>query len=440
MLTDPIAALATPAGRSAIAVIRLSGDGAFEIAARVVDGFEQFPPRQSHLATFCRADGSPIDRGLYTVFPGPASYTGEDMVEFSTHGGFIAPAGLLAALYAAGARAAAPGEFTRRAVLNGKLDLIQAEAVGDLIDATAPAQARLALTQLDGALSRRLDALRQSLISLEAMLSYSIDFPEEDDGPLPVERVLPVLDSNLQQVGQLLRTSPGGQRIREGAMVVIAGRPNAGKSSLFNALVGTDRVLVSEIPGTTRDAIEAFTDFEGWPIRLIDTAGLGDFEHQVDRLGVGVSRRYIEAADLILLCVEAGRGLDQEEEAILGEKVILLRTKRDLYPAAGHGIPVSVVTGEGLDQVRRQAAARVFGDRIQLADLEPVLTRERHRERLLQAYGALELARKECGPSGDPVLVSHHVREATTHLNELIGTVDIEAVLDRVFATFCIGK
>jgi tRNA modification GTPase len=440
MLSDPIAALATPAGRSAIAVVRLSGEGAFAIAGQVIEGFERHPPRLSRLATFHRADGSIVDRGLYVVFPGPTSYTGEDMVEFSTHGGLVAPAALLGALYAAGARAAAPGEFTRRAVLNGKLDLIQAEAVGDLIDATAPVQARLALTQLDGSLSRRLDSLRQTLIGLEALLSYSIDFPEEDDGPLPVERVLAVLNSNLEQVDRLLRSSSSGQRVREGALVVIAGRPNAGKSSLFNALIGTDRVLVSEIAGTTRDAVEAFTDFEGWPVRLTDTAGLGDFEHQVDRMGVGVSHRYIDAADLLLLCVEAGRELDQGEIALLGEKTLLLRTKCDLGRDTSGGIPVSVVSGEGIELLRRRAAELVFGHRIQLADLEPVLTRERHRERLNQAREALILARAECGSRGDPVLVSHHVRDATTHLNELIGTVDIEAVLDRVFASFCIGK
>ena len=440
MLSDPIAALSTPAGRSAIAVVRLSGQGALEIAARVIEGFQPVPPRRSHLASFHRSDGSIIDQGLYTVFPAPGSYTGEDMVEFSTHGGFLPPTALLAALYAAGARPAAPGEFTRRGVLNGKLDLIQAEAVGDLIDATSPAQARMALTQLDGSLSRRLDGLRHSLIGLEALLSYSIDFPEEDDGPLPVDRVRTVLDGTLQQVGELLRTSSGGQRLREGALVVIAGRPNAGKSSLFNALVGTDRVLVSETPGTTRDAVEAFTDFNGWPIRLTDTAGLGEFEHQVDRLGVGVSRKYLEAADLVLLCVESGRELGQEEEGMLGQKVILLRTKNDLHIVTGRGIPVSVVTGEGLDQIRQHTAERVFSDQIQLADVEPVLTRERHRERLLQAQTALELAQTECRPDGDPVLVSHHVREATSHLDELIGAVDVEAVLDRVFASFCIGK
>ena len=440
MLSDPIAALATPPGRSAIAVVRLSGDGALAIASRVIEGFQETPPREAHLAHFRRADGSSIDQGLYTVFPAPASYTGEDMVEFSTHGGLLAPTALLAAVYAAGARPAAPGEFTRRAVLNGKLDLLQAEAVGDLIDATAPVQARLALNQLDGSLSRRLDELRQTLIGLEALLSYSIDFPEEDDGPLPADRVVAVLDTTLQQVGRLLRTATGGQRLREGALVVIGGRPNAGKSSLFNALIGTDRVLVSDIPGTTRDAVEAYTDFDGWPIRLTDTAGLGEFEHQVDRMGVGVSRKYLEAADLVLLCVESGQALDQEEKALLSEKVILLRTKCDLPLSAGDGLPVSVVTGAGLKEVRRLTAERVFSGQIQLVDVEPVLTRERHRERLLQAQAELELARRECRPDGDPVLVSHHVRSATSHLNELIGTVDIEAVLDRVFAGFCIGK
>ena len=185
---------------------------------------------------------------------------------------------LLSALYAAGARPAAPGEFTRRAVLNGKMDLLQAEAVADLIDATAPAQARAAIGQIDGALSRRLGQLRERLIGLEALLSYDIDFPEEDDGPVAPERIETALVEALDQIDRLVRTAPAGQRLREGALVVIAGAPNAGKSSLFNALLGTRRVLVSEIPGTTRDTVEAYTDFLGWPIRLADTAGLSEFE------------------------------------------------------------------------------------------------------------------------------------------------------------------
>src|SRR5690349_22757924 len=267
MLSDPIAALATPPGRSALAVVRLSGAGALVVAERVVAGFRARPPRTARLGTFRDAAGETIDRGLYTVFPGPASYTGEDVVEFSCHGGLLAPTRLVSALEEAGARSAAPGEFTRRAVLNGKLDLMQAEAVGDLIDATAPAQARAALRQLEGSLSRRLADLRVALVEAEGLLAYDIDFPGEDDGPLPSSRIAAQLASVAARIEHLLDSAPAAERMREGALLVLAGRPNAGKSALFNAVLGDQRTLVTEIPGTTRDAVEAHTDFLGWPVR-----------------------------------------------------------------------------------------------------------------------------------------------------------------------------
>jgi tRNA modification GTPase len=441
MLSDPIVALATPPGRSAIAVVRLSGAGAFEVAGRVIEGFRPSPARRATLATFHAADGSPIDRGIYTVFPAPASYTGDDLIELSCHGGLVVPVRLLAALQAAGARPAVAGEFTRRAVLNGKLDLLQAEAVGDLIDATAPAQAGAALAQLDGGLSARLADLRERLLDAEALLGYDIDFPGEDDGPVPESRIAAALETAAERVERLLATAPAGERLREGALVVIAGRPNAGKSSLFNALLGSERALVTEVAGTTRDAIEAHTDFLGWPVRLADTAGLRTASDRVERLGVEVSRRWLAAADLVLLCAEAGRTLGPDETAVAADRpTLVVRTKADLAPGEPGDLAVSALTGVGLHRVRQAAGERLFGDRVQLADLEPALTRARHVDALRRAFAALESARPHLGAGGDAVLAAHHVREAVLALDELIGVVDVEEVLGRIFAGFCVGK
>jgi tRNA modification GTPase len=411
------------------------------VAARVVRGFTTDPPRRANLAPFYSPDGELIDRGIYVAFPGPHSYTGEDLVELSCHGGLQVPGRLLAALQAAGARPAAPGEFTRRAVLNGKLDLVQAEAVGDLIDATAPAQATSALRQLEGGLSRRLAALREALIQVEALLSYDIDFPEEDEGAVPPARIAAEIEGVSTRMRHLLATAPSAERLREGALLVFAGRPNAGKSSLFNALLGSERALVTELPGTTRDAVEAYTDFLGWPVRLADTAGLWDASNRLDRLGVEVSQRYVSSADLVLLCVEAGRPMGEDEAAIARDRpVLLVRTKADLTTEPGEGLPVSVVSGEGLEPLRRFAAERMFSERIALSDLEPGLTRERHRLALGRAQAALSSAIPHLGRDGDAVLAAHHVREAAGALDELLGAVDIEEVLDRVFGSFCVGK
>ncbi|HMU61038.1 MAG TPA: tRNA uridine-5-carboxymethylaminomethyl(34) synthesis GTPase MnmE [Gemmatimonadales bacterium] len=451
MLADPIAALATPPGRSALAVVRLSGRGAFAIAARVVPTFTTAPPRTAHLANFVDGDGTLIDRGLYTVFPGPHSYSGEDLVEFSCHGGFVVPVRLVGALLAAGARQALPGEFTRRAVLHGRMDLLQAEAVGDLIDATAAAQARAALHQIDGGLSRRLADLRTALLDVEALLGYDIDFPEEDDGPVDPARIAERMTELQERVARLLATAPAGERLRAGALVVLAGPPNVGKSSLFNALLGTDRAIVTATPGTTRDAIEAATEFLGWPVRLVDTAGLRESEDEAEQLGVGFSRRYLEAAEVVVVCDDgSGRGAGRQGGSVadLGPatgRMIRVMTKSDLPASLPPGpaappIHTSAFTGQGLDALKAAIVRTAFGEHATLADLEPGLTRERHRIALTRAQVALQEATPHLAARGDAVLAAHHLREAARALEELIGVVDVDEVLDRVFRSFCVGK
>ncbi len=294
-----------------------------------------------------------------SCIPGPArrwmmrSSTGEDLVELSTHGGLVVPAAAVAALLAAGARPARPGEFTRRAVLNGKLDLLQAEATADLIDAGSPAQARRALHQLDRGLSTRLAELRSELLELEALIAYEIDFPDEDEGPVAPERVVRAWQAARGRIAGLLDTAPEGERLREGALLVIAGRPNAGKSSLFNALLGTERAIVTEVPGTTRDAVEAHAVLEGFPFRLVDTAGLRESDDRVERLGIEVSRKYLAAADLVIFCRDAGCEMrdagSQEFLATCRAPVIEVVTKIDLAVRPTARPPdrpgVSVVTG-----------------------------------------------------------------------------------------------
>jgi tRNA modification GTPase len=454
VLSDPIVALATPPGRSAIALIRLSGRGAFDVAARALHPFHPDPPRTVRRVYVVHpATGAPVDDALAAYFPGPRSYTGEDLVELSTHGGLLVPAGVVAALVAAGARPARPGEFTRRAVLNGKLDLLQAEATADLIDAGSPAQVRRALHQLDRGLSTRLDELRTELLELEALIAYEIDFPDEDEGPVAPERVVRAWQVARDRIARLLDSAPEGERLREGALLVIAGRPNAGKSSLFNALLGTERAIVTEIPGTTRDAVEAHAVLEGFPFRLVDTAGLRESDDRVERLGIEVSRRYLAAADLVLFCEdkrETGKGKregDARDEflAQVSAPVVFAHTKSDLEapsdgPTVRPSVAVSVVTGEGLAELKRRLAEVAFGRLLVLGDVEPVVTRARHRSALQRALGEVEAfhAARESGV--DTAAAATHLRAAVGALDDLIGVVTPDDVLDRVFASFCVGK
>ena len=444
-LEDTIVALASAPGRGAIALVRLSGRDAFSIAGTILRNSPQ-EPRIAHLCDLFDGEEK-LDQALVTLFPSPNSFTGDDTVEFSIHGGNLVSSSLVAALISSGARQATPGEFTRRAVLNGKLDILQAEAIGDLIDASSHIMQRTALSQLDGGLSRRLLKLRSDLIGLEALIAYDVDFPEEDDGPVPREKIDQSAGEITEALQALISTGPAGEVIREGAIVVIAGPTNAGKSSLFNALLGRARAIVTEIPGTTRDALEAVIDSGKWPLRLVDTAGLRETEDRIERLGIEVSQRYLSSAAVVLACGEDSRSLEETVRVVSGMStapVVPVHTKTDLVsnerriPGA---ISVSAETGAGLQDLLRAINEILDARHGEVVPDLPILTRARHRKALDIARSELEQFRSSWREESLPAtVIAVHVRTAVHALEELIGAVEIEDVLDRVFSSFCVGK
>ena len=460
--SDTIVASATPSGRGALSIVRVSGPDAHEIGRSLLDRWPD-RPRQALVTHVRDATGTALDQVVVVRYDAPSSFTGEHALELTTHGGIIVPTTVVAAVLERGARLALPGEFTRRAVLNGKLDILQAEATADLIAAGSRAAQRVALHQLDGGLSRRIAALRDDVVGLEALIAYDIDFPEEDDGPVPRERVLGALDTLETALRGLLATSRGGELVREGALVVLAGSPNVGKSSLFNALLGRSRAIVTPIPGTTRDALEAVVEAEPWPIRLVDTAGLRPTEDLVERLGIEMSESYLERADIVLCCGDDPESLRAAAQAIAAAKarglevtapIVLVRTKTDLVPArpdawpappTGTGavsyVETSAETGSGVQQLLK-SIAEVMSSAAGGIDLDaPLLTQVRHLRAVDGALRELEEFRRAWIEESLPATIAAvHLHAAANALQELIGGIDTEQLLDEVFRRFCVGK
>ncbi len=447
---DTIVAIATAPGRGAISIVRLSGEAALLIAERLVEPW----PVEQRRATLCRifnsAQSNVIDQALVTVFIAPDSFTGENLVEIACHGGHYVPAALMQALIACGARQALAGEFSRRAVLNGKLDITQAEAIGDLVDARSGAMHRVALEQLNGGLSRRIAALRDRLIMVEALLAYDIDFPEEDDGPVSRERVGIEIGTLLGLLDAMLATIPAGEIIREGAVAVIAGLPNVGKSSLFNAILGRSRAIVTDVPGTTRDAIEGLAETRNWPIRLVDTAGLRETADAIEKLGIEVSERYLGSANVVLACGDSEESMAATLAALTDKtngSVIRIRTKSDVGASSSgdstsnFDVHVSSETGDGIASLMSRVD-EILTETVGLTVVDmPVLTRTRHIQGIRQARGevaAFGVAWSE-GLLPAPI-AAVHLRAAALALEEMIGAVSTDDVLDRVFSAFCVGK
>ncbi len=451
-LVDTIVARATPPGLGAVALIRLSGPRAAEVAGVLAgcgsEAMAGWAPRQGRLRLLRDPrSGEPLDRALVTLFPAPASYTGEDVVEISTHGGHTIPATVVEACVALGARPARAGEFTQRAYLNGKLDLTQAEAVADLVAARAPKARAVALHQLERGLGGRIAELRGQIIGLSALLVQHIDFPDEDEAPVPLGTISREAAGIAAAIDRLLATAPAGELLREGAVTVLAGRPNSGKSSLFNALVGHERAIVTEEAGTTRDAIETVISIAGFPFRLVDTAGLRSGAGRVERLGIEIAHRYLKGADVVLYCHEAGVQMDDREREFLeslAPPAVVVRTKWDLAAegeSAGKDcLPVSARTGEGLDLLREALRELVFRDVVESRDDVPVVTRLRQAELLRAAASEIGAFGRALGSGVPAEVASAHLKSAETALEEILGVIAPDEVLDRVFRDFCIGK
>jgi tRNA modification GTPase len=437
---DTIAAIATPAGRGGIGVVRVSGPRAAEIARRLTGTLP--PPRRARLSTFGDAHGETIDEGLVIYFPAPHSYTGEAVVELQGHGGPVVMHALLAACLDAGARLAEPGEFTRRAFLEGRLDLAQAEAVADLIDAASRGAARSAIRSLKGEFSAAIDALAAQLIELRALTEAMLDFPEEevdalhrDDAAQRLERARVALDA-------VFARSRQGSLLRSGIHVVLTGRPNVGKSSLLNRLTGEERAIVTPVAGTTRDALHEALEIDGVPLVVVDTAGLRESREEVERLGVERTHREIARADVIVFVHEARAGVGAEERALLDAlpadvPCVRVANKIDLLEApldAADVVAVSAKTGAGLEALRR-AILDAAGWRP--GEESVFLARERHLRALARTRTHLEAASLE---DGRWELFAEELRLAHAALGEITGEFGADDLLGEIFARFCIGK
>ncbi len=453
---DIIAAVATPPVPSAIGILRLSGEGCLALADRLFTPVSSRPLAQTpgHRLVYgrlCTRDGRPLDQCLAAVFRAPASYTGEDALEFQCHGSPVLLTTLLSELLALGARQAEPGEFTRRAFLNGRLDLVQAEAVIDLIDAETPAAAENAAGQLSGAVSETLNLVYNRLMELLARFQAIVDYPDEELDLPGQEELAAVISSDRSVLRGMESTFRWGRYLKEGIDCALVGRPNVGKSSLLNALTGFDRAIVTDLPGTTRDTVSETVVLAGLPVRLTDTAGIRETDDQVERLGVERSLRAAQSAQLVLCVLDAGVPLTAEDKALLdrlrGLPLLILLNKGDL-PAAlvpedlasyGPALSVSARTGEGLRELEDAVAAR-FTPTDAHNPAGTLLTSARQADAIRRAAEALEQSLDALTRGLTPDAVLLDVEQALSALGEVLGRTVPEDLLDTLFSRFCVGK
>lgn len=442
---DTIVAIATPPGRGGLGVVRISGPCSRVIAGALLDGGPALAPRH---ATFTRVRG--VDAVIATLFVAPHSYTGQDVVEISAHGSPAVMRAIVEAALATGARLARPGEFTLRAFLNGRLDLVQSEAVADLVDAATPLQARTAFDQLEGTLTRRIGGINDVLFDLIARLEASLDFPDEGYHFIEPTELAQAIGAVRGQVATLLDDARRGRLIREGAQVVISGRTNVGKSSIFNSLVGSCRAIVTVVPGTTRDLLTERVDLNGVLVTLVDTAGVRDTGDLIEREGVERARQAAGVADVVLVVLDGSEGVTAEDARLLtataGRSRVVAVNKCDLpasgaEPSTGDGptVWVSAVSGQGMDALRAAVVGELGGGG-ERRDA-PAISNVRHIALLETARTSLDRAEQAASTGGTPeefVLVD--LQQARAAFEEITGTRTTDDLLEHIFERFCIGK
>ena len=442
--SDTIVAIATAAGTGGVGIVRLSGPGARQVAAEICA--RKLQPRVAHHVRFFDAEGNAIDDGIALSFPAPRSFTGEDVVELQAHGSPVLLRQLVARALTLGARHARAGEFSERAFLNGKFDLAQAEGLADLIAATDARAARAARRALDGAFSRRVEAIAATLLRLRVHVEAAIDFVDEPIDALGGAQLHDGIGQALEQLDALMADAERGRKLRDGLHAVIVGPPNAGKSSLLNALAGRDRAIVTEVAGTTRDTLHEAIHVDGLELTLVDTAGLREDGDAIEREGMRRAHAELQRADLALVVVDArnpGEAQDRIDAAIAGVPLQLrILNKSDLLegPVAGDrpGMLVSARSGAGLDALRQRLGALAFGEPGSGGDGE-FTARGRHVDALARTRARLQRAKRELDHERLE-LVAEELRLAHDALGEITGTVSPDDLLGQVFATFCIGK